>query len=365
MNSTLDLFTSVSIHGLASDENGDSRPLSLKRSISFPCPTWTGGYNSPRGDIPFHPSLASRPIPKGGYHLDVRVSSSVAGEHFMGYESFEAVQVDGLLGEGRSAFVLSLDVIDVGVLRDPASNLGGGRGLESKGMRDKIKQALPKLCIKLAKPTYSRSLAREAWYYEHFERTGALNVVVPRHYGIFCAENLNVGSPHLQVDFIPQYDSLVDHLFSAHAAEDEGEDEGRHLLPEETGEFTCLDDEKSSVKSSPWYPAHETKERPCVTVLLMEQLGEPLTPSEFHRDKAELDDIFDDLCNAKVIHGDLRFPNLLKAPMDAAICASHNRPHGWFWVDWEDARIAHHAEALRMIRVSKRDLSFWMHGGRE
>lgn len=45
---------------------------------------------------------------------------------------------------------------------------------------------LPDLCIKLVKPKYGRTLAREAWFYEQLAREpGCEGVVTPRCFGFF------------------------------------------------------------------------------------------------------------------------------------------------------------------------------------
>ncbi|KAH6901926.1 protein kinase subdomain-containing protein PKL/ccin3 [Coprinopsis sp. MPI-PUGE-AT-0042] len=345
MSSPLDLFTAIRIHGLTRDANGDPVPLTLKRTVSFPSPTWTGGPNKRDGE-PFHRHLAARELPEAGYQLEARISASPVGNH-------EGTRVGGLIGQGRSAFVFSLDVIDVSRPTPTCHGTGKVALAPALNSAELIKASLPQLSLKLAKPTYSRSLAREAWFYEKLDAAGLLNVVTPRHYGLFHTNLCHLPSTH-KLD-IPHYDSLVERHFSSHP-------EGTTLLPDETRNFTCVDDEFSTHKTSPWYQAREDRNAPCITVLLMEKLGDPITGREFEEDETELDDIFDDICEAKIQHGDHRFPNLLRAPADAACCPNHHRSHRWFWVDWEDSLIAHHSRALSYVRESKENLSYWAKG---
>ncbi|KAH6901928.1 hypothetical protein BKA70DRAFT_1435527 [Coprinopsis sp. MPI-PUGE-AT-0042] len=345
MRATLDIFTAIRVHGLLCDANGVPIPLTLNRTVSFPSPTWTGGKI--QGE-PFHPSLASREIPTTGYQLEARMSTLA--------RNYQGRSVAGRLGHGRSAIVFSLDIIDV---TGPNAASQTTAVPEQLGPDNEsamsIKTSLPRLSLKVAKPAYARSLAREAWFYERLDLAGMLNVVTPRHYGLFHCANLSQIHGNLRLN-IPGYDSLVEHHFSDHP-------EGKTFLPEETGSFTCVDDEFSSHKSSPWYTERETKGKPCATVLLMEELGEVMTDSDFENDEQELEDIYDDLCDAKVLHGDMRFPNLLKASPDAAECPTHHRPHRWFWVDWEDALIVHHQRALHTIKNCKGNLATWASGG--
>ncbi|KAH6901891.1 hypothetical protein BKA70DRAFT_1435494 [Coprinopsis sp. MPI-PUGE-AT-0042] len=164
MQDPLDLFTSIRIHGLALDGNGGSAPLTLDRSVSFPSPTWTRGVP---GDAFFH-DLSSRIPPTTGYTLEARISPKSNVVWTTGRRQ------DGILGEGRSSFVYALEIIDIHP-SSPTSIQRPPLSLES----------LPRLCIKAAQPAYSRSLAREAWFYERLDKAGLTSVVVPRCYGLF------------------------------------------------------------------------------------------------------------------------------------------------------------------------------------
>lgn len=262
MKGPLDLFTSIHVHGLAYDANGESSPLTLDRSISFPSPTWTCGNPGE----PFFKSLPSRALPTQGYTLEARISPRKSDIISMTTGKSE----DGFLGDGRSSFVYSLDIIAI----RPS---GPTSDEDPLPLDDPIFKKLPPLCIKVAKPTYSRSLAREAWFYEKLDESQLTGVVTPHSYGLFC------GGPHnrapkpqssgidrmnsfgcLELN-IPMYDVVLDQHFAANPR-------GASLLPEETGRYKCLDDDQSSYGSSPWFLFRETKDTINPTVLLLEQL---------------------------------------------------------------------------------------------
>jgi hypothetical protein len=270
MSAPLDLFVAIRIHGLAFDESGGAIPLTLQRTVSFPSPTWTTGKVDEIKWPRFHPTLASRDVPVSGYQLEARISSAEAGE-------CGASSPRGVLGRpGRSAVVFSLDVMDVtGPSVGPRATGGNPPHTSEARTAQFIKDSLPRLCIKVAKPCYARSLAREAWFYERLDAAGLSNVVVARNYGLFHCADLSQDFKRLNM---PDYDCIVERLFYKHP-------EGKTLLPEETGAATCIDDDFGSCKSLPWYTAREKKDKPSATVLLMEQLGNMMDHDKFKKDQ--------------------------------------------------------------------------------
>ncbi|EPT00100.1 hypothetical protein FOMPIDRAFT_1023903 [Fomitopsis schrenkii] len=49
--------------------------------------------------------------------------------------------------------------------------------------------------------------------------------------------------------------------------------------------------------------------------------------------RQEIDLILDDLSSARVLHQDLRMPNVIRAPPDTQACPSHRYVHQWSIVD--------------------------------
>jgi hypothetical protein len=264
MKGPLDLFTSIRIHGLAHDANGESAPLALDRSISFPSPTWTCGYPGE----PFLQNLASRDLPIDGYTLEARISPQ---------RSRVIPAADSPLGYGLTSFVYPLDVIDI-----YPSNVPSGKW--SAFPKDPILKSLPKLCIKMAQPTHSRSLAREAWFYEQFDKASLTGIAVPRCYGLFHGGPYNRCPPHLpsttngtnistsdnttfgclELD-LTTYDGFVNEHFATNPR-------GAANLPEETDSYICVDDDRLSSASSPWFSFRETESTISPTVVLLEEL---------------------------------------------------------------------------------------------
>ncbi|PBK90191.1 hypothetical protein ARMGADRAFT_1032747 [Armillaria gallica] len=53
-------------------------------------------------------------------------------------------------------------------------------------IHDTTHSNLPELCVKVAKPEYGRTLAREAWFYEQLAvESGCEGVIIPRCFGFF------------------------------------------------------------------------------------------------------------------------------------------------------------------------------------
>ncbi|KAH6901898.1 protein kinase subdomain-containing protein PKL/ccin3 [Coprinopsis sp. MPI-PUGE-AT-0042] len=347
----LDLFTSVRIHGLAHGANGEPAALTLDRSVSFPSPTWT--CDSP-GD-PFFESLASRVLPTTGYILEARISPRKSST----ISSTTSANPYGYLGYGLSSFVYSLDVIDIHPSGSPSDKV-------ALSSNDPIVKSLPKLCIKVAQPTYSRGIAREAWFYEKLDEADLTGVVVPRCYGLFIGGPYNCPPQHnlssngaangtsfgcLELN-LPEYNMFVEEHFATNPR-------GSALLPEETNRYDCSDDKHASCATSPWFSFREDKSTISPALLVLEELpcatlGD--AQADLEKEFDDLHEVFDDLRDAKIVHCDTRPPNILKAPSTAIACRKHGHVHHWFYIDWENALVAHHEAALGYIRWCKGDL---------
>ncbi|KAF9561172.1 hypothetical protein CPC08DRAFT_707605 [Agrocybe pediades] len=138
-------FARIHVHGLTS-EHGEKKPITLERYISFPPPVRS--YSCPDlavTDVDLSPR-ALDPV----FDLTARVRF-VIPKAKDGEESKS--NPGGFLGYGRSGLVFPLEVLSIFPSSDPRA-------------ADLLAQ-LPPLCIKVATPGYARSLAREAWFYEH------------------------------------------------------------------------------------------------------------------------------------------------------------------------------------------------------
>lgn len=226
----MDLFTSLTIHGLARTSNGEHVPLVLDRAASFPARLLA---LSPLFPFESHPNQAARPLPQPAFHLELDVAT------------------DKLLGYGRIG-----DVI--------AANVRGAKPLsESVSSPPPL---LPPLCIKLVPPTRCRSLAREAYFYEKLDDGGLQGVSVPRCYGFFEAR---ISLDDLQI--LPWPESDIDDWFL---------DADDPVPDDEECEF-YRDDEALSKTSSRWNNWKASRESPSVTVLVLEKMGRRMLIEEY------------------------------------------------------------------------------------
>ncbi|KAF4616798.1 hypothetical protein D9613_008259 [Agrocybe pediades] len=99
------------------------------------------------------------------------------------------------------------------------------------------------------------------------------------------------------------------------------------------------DDRKGSYKSSPWRLFSQSPKVTTLTVLVMDLLGEPMTVKDFDEEwDGDIQDMYDDLARALLLHQDGRLPNVLRVPNHAQRqCETHLRAHKWNFVDWENA----------------------------
>lgn len=145
--SPLAAFSSITVHNcLTSGMDGTSIPLELNLSISFPAPR----YDMREDARPLSASWDALPLPETAGHLDLTIVSS-------------------LIGEGRIGLVY---FARVNAVADAEGNDISGK--------------MPaEVCLKIAKPTYCRSLAREAWFYEQLQEWQG--VATAKCYGLFTA----------------------------------------------------------------------------------------------------------------------------------------------------------------------------------
>lgn len=209
---------------------------------------------------------------------------------------------------------------------------------------------LPPLCIKIANPTHSRSLAREAWFYERFERAGLSGILAPRCYSLFSAQLSSKDSPDAPplVVSIPgyKYEREAEKAFArahrrpAPLREDvvtrTYDRETLEPLPRPELSAYHLDDPAGGYVNSPWATFMEQKDDPFLTVLVLEQLGERMTEEDYPNYTGDIEAFFEHLDDLAIRHGDEKYRNLLRAPPTAQVhCDKHGRKHEWLFVDWE------------------------------
>ncbi|KAF9066630.1 hypothetical protein BDP27DRAFT_1330275 [Rhodocollybia butyracea] len=219
-------------------------------------------------------------------------------------------------------------------------------------------------CVKLAKPEYIRSLAREAWFYEQLsKKEGYPGAVTPVCFGFFTcplASESDVQIPawssvriqpeapsYTRAGEEPVYDFYID------------DRDVKYL-------HSYFDDDRTSHLKSRWH-LKQWRERadrsPVVGTLITERIGEPLRPKDFpnatstirkgvnHFSKeaeTEIMVLLDDLNAAGILHGDVRFNNILRDLSSGSelnhwfsaasqICPRHNQIHLYRIIDFDRA----------------------------
>jgi len=144
---------------------------------------------------------------------------------------------------------------------------------------------LPEIfCLKFAKPQYSRSLAREAWFYEQLaQQDSYTGVVTPRCFGLFsvslekCATLLGCSFDSLKVEAWSDLRSThPDERFQPDEEEEQPISDGMwqlDFLPDdhETGDVS--EDMLGSKENSRWNTWRGDPAKPLITVLVLEMLG--------------------------------------------------------------------------------------------
>lgn len=200
---------------------------------------------------------------------------------------------------------------------------------------------LPDLCIKLVKPKYGRTLARESWFYEQLAReSGYEGVVTPRCFGFFTVplkDCLDVkGQPVSHIK--PWENSTINPPEPDSDDTDEEEEEDTDWwLPDDVPSFEdFLKDDDGWTSGSPWNEWRPSPSDPLICVLVLEKLGKPYSSPKEHEEE-EFDDIRDvvrDLSSTGIIHRDLRRSNVVRASNDV-ICPRHKRAHRWRLIDFD------------------------------
>lgn len=221
-------FGSITLHGALTDASGEFVPINLNAAASFPACRHT---KAERPLPPTAKSWASRPVVSDASQL--------------------VLSLGKFIGEGRIGMVYSARV-------ESASDASGAD----------VSNALPsELCLKVAKPTFARSLAREAWFYEQLGDCQGTSTA--KCFGFFTAPlseckgvEKDAGTrfePWLASQVRPKKINLVGSMTS----EDWLEDDVRKY------EYTDEQRFKTDSSWNKWRPS----ENPLFAILVLEKLG--------------------------------------------------------------------------------------------
>jgi len=265
------------------------------------------------------------------------------------------VVLGDIISQGRSGITHNARV----------SNVTGNQGAPEHFPKD--------LCLKFAKPRFSRSLAREAWFYEQLaDKDGYEGIVTPKCYGFFKASLNDYASMHRfpleSLQMTPNVNAQASdpseevNSYASHGMPQNEVAWPLDYLPDDRNSGSYEEDDLGSKTKSPWNTYQETQNQPLVTVLVLEKLGrqyygvdEEITHGGPKRrsvikhglllhvgscppSRRDVRALYDDLSDAGILHGDIRIQNVLhnrklKGVSDP-ICPRHGRAHRWRIVDF-------------------------------
>ncbi|KAJ4000115.1 hypothetical protein F5050DRAFT_707725 [Lentinula boryana] len=309
----LTLFSSITLLRLTSSDNKECS-ITLSRGQSFPAKRFSADEEG-RAPVGEQQWDAISP-PADGLHADLQITDQ--------------------LGEGRMGQVFAARLVSL------------KKSIHGETLPAAYIPLPSQFCIKLAKPEYIRSLAREAWFYEQLSKEdGNPGAVTPVCFGFFTRQLPN--NVHLRswssVKIKPEKPSDVP----------EGEEPNYDLLvDDEEGEYRHFDDERRSHLDSPWHLKQwkaRTDRSPFVGILITERLGAQM-PTEYspprgmglrrrlpEEVRTELLMLLDDLNAVGIVHGDIKFDNILSRAseswLSSEVCPRHKQVHTWRLVDFD------------------------------
>ncbi|KIM36114.1 hypothetical protein M413DRAFT_449430 [Hebeloma cylindrosporum] len=207
---------------------------------------------------------------------------------------------------------------------------GGTATVYSATVQSSSNFDLPKtVCVKVAKSSRNRSLAREAWYYEQLSREeNCEGIATPRCFGFFAmcgvdppeAVSGTTFRPWQRIEYGDEEDILRDD----------------YLHPGDS----YLRDEHGLTAKSMWH-GFKQGESVIICVLVLEELGAPY-PSPLIDDDAlrDIREILTDLAHVGIVHDDARFNNVLRPLITNSntLCSRHKKIHNWRLIDFDRAR---------------------------
>ncbi|KAG7441104.1 uncharacterized protein BT62DRAFT_1011904 [Guyanagaster necrorhizus] len=293
VHASISTFSSLTLHGLCSSDENPAE-ITLSRSQSFPASRIVWKYVP----LPRIESWAPLSLPNDGAHLELELTDSIS--------------------EGRVGLAYSAQPIGNSVELD-----------------------LPDLCVKVMKPRYGRTLAREAWFYEQLAlEANCEGVITPRCFGFFTVSLKDCfdvkGQP---VSHVEPWENITIKSLQTDSDDAEGSDYRDWWLPDDPpwlGKYFKDDDGWKS--GSPWNEWRPSPSDPLICVLVLERLGNVyFAPKD--QEKDELNDIRDvvrDLGSIGILHRDLRYSNIVRATNDV-VCPNHQRAHRWRLIDFDAA----------------------------
>ncbi len=228
----------MSVNGLG--HSGDNATkITLPRSQSFPAPRFVRSYVP----LPRIASWAPLSLPNNGGHLEIELTDKIS--------------------EGRVGLVYSARII-----------------------RDTTHSNLPELCVKVAKPEYGRTLAREAWFYEQLAvESGCEGVIIPRCFGFFTIPLKDCfdikGHP---VSHVEPWENITLHPPEPDSDESDVEENTDEPDNSEGTDWWLPDDrpyldkyykdDDGWTSGSPWNKWRASPSDPLICVLVLEKLGD-------------------------------------------------------------------------------------------
>ncbi|KAI0073828.1 hypothetical protein K474DRAFT_1666110 [Panus rudis PR-1116 ss-1] len=324
--SPMELFSSITIHGLANSPDGQPVPYTLERGTSFP-PQLFIYASKAQFEWPF--DMSPQTVPSSGMHLELELSDFIE--------------------RGRCGHVYEVRVIGVSARPDLPTSPPNF--------------PLPPLCIKLAEPNRLRCIAREAWFYEKLGEGSVQGTAVPRGFGFYTAQcALSQVIPwrernweyHDEVAWVRRF--LQRRGYSDESAlrtlppdspvwtQLDDAEVDRHdwlkLEPEEDRE-DFADDEKGSNMNSIWkHWAWKICDPQDIGIIVMEKLG-PGIEGNCHNGKLDKEQgkevraVLHDVLSAKIFHYyDVRPEQFVEATT-SEICPRHGYAHKWRVLDFD------------------------------
>ncbi|PPQ70252.1 hypothetical protein CVT24_013076 [Panaeolus cyanescens] len=180
------MFATITIHGFAHGTDGNPRPLLLSRSASFPQPSYKG-FDTDKQFPPIKDS-SSIDISTCNLHIEARIEQQ---EDHPNTDFFEGGPPPGSLGHGLAGVVYPVKIEAIRCLDTEHCH-----SPDHMASHEALISSLPNLCVKIARPKFSRYLAREAWFYERLDMAGLTNAITPKCYGVFQTPQACVSVNH-------------------------------------------------------------------------------------------------------------------------------------------------------------------------
>ncbi|KIM36113.1 hypothetical protein M413DRAFT_32012 [Hebeloma cylindrosporum] len=183
------------------------------------------------------------------------------------------------------------------------------------------------VCVKMAKWSRNRSLAREGWYYEQLSReANCERVAAPRCFGHFVVYG---------ADPPEAISSTITPWKHVEYGDEDILTEDYDLYPGNTS----LRDEYGFAENCRWYDFNQDEDV-AICVLVLEELGAAY-PSPSMDDEAlrGIREILEDLVPIGIVHEDARFNNVLRILVSDSnsFCSRHKKIHNWRLVDFDRA----------------------------